>query len=116
MVLGDFNLPSLRWDMEEPLDYYIYPLDLEFYEMFATVGLSQVVREPTNFPSCTILDLILLSHSDRMGCCCVLPPLPSCSHACILISYIFQNNTNVLDPGAQSPLIYIECGPGVGTI
>ena len=90
IILGDFNLPSLNWTLEDVLSVYVAPLDRQFFDLFMSIGLEQVICEPTNFPSCNTLDLILMTHPNRLGSSIVLPPLPHCSHGVILASYIFQ--------------------------
>ena len=101
IIQGDFNLPTLRWDMN-PSSFYISPLDLLFYDTFTLLGLNQVVSEATNSPSGTILDLFLTADTDRVGECVVLPPLPGCSHSPVKVDYIFQNfpRSNVDNPSS----------------
>ena len=97
---GDFNLPSLRWDQPNLQSFYIYPLDLRFYDVFTTIGLTQIVSEGTIFPSGNVLDLCLVSFPDRVGSCNVLPPLPSCPHCPVLVNYVFQDlNTSISTNG-----------------
>ena len=80
VVLGDFNLPSLNWRLDDLFSQYISPLDRQFYDVFSQVGLYQIVNESTHFPSGNILDLVLTTNSERIGLCNVLCPLPRCSH------------------------------------
>ena len=91
VIMGDFNLSSLKWNSSDLLSSSITPLDLEFYETFIDSGLQQVVKESTYYPAGSVLDLCLVTDSDRLGSCHVLPPLPSCGHCPVLISYVFQN-------------------------
>ena len=51
----------------------ILPIDELFMDTFAQLGLTQVVEEPTIYPSGNLLDLVLLSHAERLGDCVVLP-------------------------------------------
>ena len=102
LLQGDFNLPSLRWDNYDVLDTYVLPLDLMFYDTFCSVGLTQVVKEATNFPSGNILDLVLLSSEERIGSCSVLPPFARCSHGAVLVSYIFQNSEAISEPSTAT--------------
>ena len=90
LLQGDFNLPTLRWQTEEPAGGYVSPLDHSFMDLFTNLGLTQVVCEPTNFPSGNTIDLCLLSHHERLGSISVLPPLPACSHGPVLVQYTFQ--------------------------
>ena len=94
VLQGDFNLPTLRWENEEPAGRYVSPLDLTFMELFADLGLTQVVCEPTNFPSGNTIDLCFLSHHERLGSISVLPPLPACSHGLVLVQYTFQRHVS----------------------
>ena len=59
VVLGDFNLPSLRWASYDLLNDYVAPLDLEFFSCFMQLGLNQWVQEGTFLGSNNILDLVL---------------------------------------------------------
>ena len=90
LLLGDFNLSTLRWSEEDLMTSYIQPTDRHFLDAFMDLGLSQMVMEPTNFPSGNIIDLCLLSHPERLGSVAVKPPLPSCTHGLIKMQYTFQ--------------------------
>ena len=86
LVVGDFNLPFLRWDESGDIaEGYITPLDRSFYESFLMAGLSQIVTQPTFASSGNILDLILVSNSEMVGDYYVLPPLPRCHHSPVLV-------------------------------
>ena len=103
VLQGDFNLPSLKWDLDEMYDSYIYPCDREFFELFMNLGLAQIIKKPTIFPSANILDLFLTSDPERVGEYNVLPPFPGCAHCPIVVSYIFQlNNVNSSSTGDTS--------------
>ena len=99
-IMGDFNLPSLDWCGDISRDSYITPTDRLFRDCFLTVGLSQVVCEPTNFPSGTTIDICLVSDEERVGSCVVLPPLLSCSHGMVKVLYTFQYEPADLDTQA----------------
>ena len=58
-------------------------------EAFIEMGLTQMVKEATNYPSGNILDLIMLTHAERLGSYQVLASLPACSHCPITVEYIF---------------------------
>ena len=75
-MLGDFNLPTLKWPENGLEDGYVRPLDQKFYDLFQLCGLAQFVHEPTHWPSGTTLDLVLTSEPELMGEVVVLPPLP----------------------------------------
>ena len=70
VLMGDLNLPSIRWAGGESWDAMV-PTDRTFYDCFAALGVTQVVRESTMYPSGNILDLVLLSHEERLGDCVV---------------------------------------------
>ena len=92
LVMGDFNLPSIQWLEESPAEsaHPVSPTDTQFLDCFTGLGLTQVVRESTIFPSGNILDLILFSHEERFGDYEVLPPLPGCCHSPVTATYVFQ--------------------------
>ena len=92
LLMGDFNLPSIQWKLDDPSSAYISPPDLNFYDLFLHLGLEQIIKEPTNFPSGNIIDLCLSSNFERIGTYEVLAPLPSCTHAPVLVHYVFQNS------------------------
>ena len=58
LLLGDFNLPTLKWYQTGLPDGYIAPLDQKFSDVFSISGLRQWVHEPTFLPSGNILDLV----------------------------------------------------------
>ena len=89
LILGDFNLPSLKWDSDLPSNYML-KLDREFLEIFTSLGLTQWVQCPTYVLSDNILDLIFTSEGDRVGEVRVCPPLPGGLHSPVLCDYIFQ--------------------------
>ena len=57
ILMGDFNLPSLRWDLLPLSTHYILPTDQLFLDCFDSLGLTQWVCEPTYPRSGNILDL-----------------------------------------------------------
>ena len=80
LLMGDFNLPTLKWPEDGVELGYVSPLDRKFCDLFLLCGLTQFVHEPTHWPSGTTLDLILTSESELMGEVSVLAPLPHCRH------------------------------------
>ena len=87
---GDFILPGIPLngvDMSSPSMSHI---EKDFYDLFTLMGLSQIVDCGTYFPSGNTLDLLLTSFPERCGFCKTLPPLPSCAHTPVLVSYVFQ--------------------------
>ena len=91
VVQGDFNLPSIVWSLEDVFTSYISPLDRFYYDVFVSLGFTQIVKVATNFPSGNILDLFFTTNHERVGHYEVLPPLPCCSHGVVLVSYVFQS-------------------------
>ena len=96
IILGDLNLPSIDWTNEN-IDSYLLPTDRQFMEFFNDAGLTQVIHEPTNFPSGTTIDLCLVTDPDRVCTIEVLPPLPSCSHGIVKLLYTFQGGSQQVD-------------------
>ena len=88
ILMGDFNLPTLRWESEDMLNRYISPTDSLFYDMFAVAGLNQWVDKPTFVPSGNVLDLVLTTDTDVIGSVDVLPPLPRCHHSPVIFEYV----------------------------
>ena len=100
ILLGDFNLPSIKWGSQSMLDEYISPIDSLFYDAFTIAGLSQWVDQPTFVPSGNVLDLILTSEGDVVGTVEVLPPLPRCHHSPVVFEYFCQSMP--LDDGVDT--------------
>ena len=92
LMLGDFNLPTLKWSVELVPDSYMSPNDSLFYDCFSECGLFQWVTFGTFFPSNNTLDLILTTDEDRIGEVYSSPPLPGCHHCPVTCSVIFQFN------------------------
>ena len=90
LLLGDFNLPSLKWSESSVWNSYVTPTDRFFYECFIECGLSQWVSFGTYFPSGNILDLVLSSDEDRVGEIYAAPPLPGCHHCPVICSLVFN--------------------------
>ena len=87
LLLGDFNLPTLKWSEMEPASGYVSPLDASFYEFFCLSGLHQCVTQPTFYPSGNILDLVFSSDVDTIESVEVGAPLSGCHHCPVLFSY-----------------------------
>ena len=97
VLQGDLNLPDLHWNDDVVAPPSTGRLDLDFYHTFISVGLEQVVTDSTIFPSGNIIDLFLSTHSERVGSCEVLAPLPGCYHVPIIVSYVFQDLPGTLN-------------------
>ena len=95
VVMGDFNLPSLKWDDENGSFHYTSPTDRYFANCFADCGLTQLVKEGTFFPSGNTLDLILCSDVDRFLDVECVSPLPNCYHCPVVGRMIYQ--TSILE-------------------
>ena len=89
LLLGDFNLPSIRWQSEAPGDG-VTARDELFLNLFDTLGLIQLVKEPTFIRSGNILDLVLSSERDRVQNVVLCPPFPHCGHALVMFDYFLQ--------------------------
>lgn len=92
--MGDFNLPSLKWDLPPLSAHYVTPTDQVFLDCFNALGLIQWVSEPTYPRSSNILDLFLTTDHDRVGQVRVLPPLPKCDHCPFVVDYIYQESSS----------------------
>ena len=74
---------------------------MSFSNAFASVGLTQIIREGTFFPSGSVLDLCLVLDLDRVGLTRVLPPLSGSYHCPILSGYIFRTQCAVINNDGQ---------------
>ena len=116
-LVGDFNLPSVDW-IDEHSSHGVAMSDLVFLDAFTTLGFIQIVCESTIYPSGNILDLILLSHAERLGDHEVLAPLPGCDHCPVITDYVFQDrdfqpnaneNTNIFLWGRGKYNLFYRC-------
>ena len=89
VVMGDFNLPTLKWPLESMAGNYVCPVDREFRDCFIQNGWTQWVEFST-FPSGNTLDLVFTSEGDRVMDIVACPPLPGCHHVPVLFGYVFQ--------------------------
>ena len=87
LLMGDFNLPTLRWPEDSVEAGYVSPLDRKFCDLFSLCGLTQFVHEPTHWPAGTLLDLVLTSEPELIGEVSVLPPLPHCRHGPVVFEF-----------------------------
>ena len=99
VLMGDFNLPSLKWEEPELPVGSGTPHDRAFLDAFLLMGLEQWVRESTFLPSGNILDLVFTSDEDIVSDVEVLAPLPGCHHCPVVVTLLPHRN----DPGI-SPL------------
>ena len=90
VFLGDFNLASMSWPLEDLHNNYISLVDREFLDCFRNCGLTQWVNFGTYFPSGNILDLVLSTDDDRIFDVLSEPPFPACHHVPVLFKVIFQ--------------------------
>ncbi|KAK4321887.1 hypothetical protein Pmani_007350 [Petrolisthes manimaculis] len=91
VLLGDFNLPSIHWDLPIP-DAQITHIDAQYLDLFTTLGLQQHVLSPTFVSSGNILDLVLTSERDRATNVTISPPFPKCGHTPVHFMYVFQSS------------------------
>jgi hypothetical protein len=105
VVLGDFNLPSVRWPEDAVQRVNVSRTDQLFLDCFAVCGLHQWVSESTFVSSGNVLDLFLTSELDRVGDVEVLAPLPRCSHSPVICDYLFENVSEP-DDGTRHSLRY----------
>ena len=85
LLLGDFNLPSIRWNLEDPRVQYLSPTDRMFYDVFRVLGLKQYICEATFFPSGNILDLVLASDPEFVVDSSICEPFPHCHHCPLVV-------------------------------
>ena len=90
VVLGDFNLPTLCWPLDDHAGRYASPVDRLFRECFVELGWSQWVQFGTFIPSGNTLDLIFTTETDRVFEVFSSEPLPGCHHTPVYCSLIFQ--------------------------
>ena len=82
IVMGDFNFPSIDWDLEHSLNAQ----EQSFLERVSETGLNQMVHEPTRFrggqrPS--LLDLLLVSDENLIRNTEIMAPFGKSDHATI---------------------------------
>jgi hypothetical protein len=92
VVLGDFNLPSLVWPLENLFDNYISPVDRIFLDCFVDLGLTQWVEECTFISSGNVLDLFFTSENDRVGDVVIAAPFPRCAHSPVVCDVLFRRD------------------------
>lgn len=92
ILVGDFKLPSIDWSSEIPCA--ISAVDINFPDLFTSLGLSQWVKQPTFLCSDHILDLIFTTEHDRISNLTLLDPLPGCDHFPIIFDYLFCSSAS----------------------
>ena len=92
VVLGDFNLPALRWTSDGTVtgSGRISAVEASFMDCFLSIGFTQWICEPTFLSSGNTLDLILTTDGDRVSDVSVHSPFPNCQHSPVACSYTFQ--------------------------
>ena len=101
ILIGDFNLPTLRWSCGDQPLRAVSSSDSRFLDAFNTLGLTQWIEEATFPRSGNILDLIFTTETDRISEIDVRPPPPGCDHASIHCQYTFDKEVQT---PAYSPL------------
>ena len=103
VIVGDFNLPSIDWKLDEAL-FLRYPAVTQlFVDCFRDVGLHQWVESSTFVSSGNILDLLLTTETDRVSVVEVLAPFPRCGHCPIYFQYVFLSETRGVDKSTMAP-------------
>ena len=100
LLMGDFNLPTLKWPVDGLEMGYVSPVDQAFSDLFAVSGLTQTVHLPTYFPSGNVLDLVLTSEPELIGGVSVEPPFHTativlCWLSCLLRGLLLVGNRGV---------------------
>ena len=90
VVLGVFNLATLKCNADDTFFNYATLNDMSFVSTFASVGLTQIIKEGTFFPTGNVLDLCLVLHLGRVEVTRVLPPLPGSHHCHIILEYVLN--------------------------
>ena len=95
IILGDFNLPKIKWsNLEYPLDG-VHDI---LFELFSCSGFTQFVTEPTHFSNsanCNILDLILSNNQLCLNIDEIGTPLSTSDHATIHFSIFDTSSSDV---------------------
>ena len=90
ILIGDFNLPTIKWSSELQLSRSMSSSDSRFLDAFNALGLTQWIVESTFPRSGNILDLILTTETDRISEVAVNPPPPGCDHCSVHCQYTFD--------------------------
>ena len=90
VVMGDFNLPSLSWPLEEADSDSIRAVDRQFRDCFVGLGWTQWVEFGTFHRSDNILDLVFTSDEDRIVDISSDSLMPRCGHFPIIFSLAYQ--------------------------
>ena len=101
VLMGDFNLPSLKWNEPELPVERANQHDREFLDAFLLMGLEQWVREPTFLLSGNVLDLVFTSDDDVVSDVEVHAPLPGCHHCPVVINMLPHRNYHAT-PGSNT--------------
>ena len=87
--------PTVPWAQENfGTEALLSRTDSQTVDTFSSLGLEQLVNEPTNFPYCIIIVLVLCSHRDKLENVEVLAPFSSCSHGVLFYEYFFQESNS----------------------
>ena len=90
LVVGDFNLPNIKWNSLNHQVGLCFP-EREFFNLFTSLGLHQFVTESTFIYSDNTLDLVLSSEGDCVNNLNLLPPFPRCGHLLVVFDYLYQH-------------------------
>ena len=88
ILLGDFNLPSLKWCSDGLVAGNMSSTERIFIDAFSVSGLHQWVWEGTFFPSGNTLDLIFTSDREAVVELTSFAPLPRCHHCPVVFKLV----------------------------
>ena len=91
VIMGDLNLPTIKWPMEISHSASISRTDRAFLDCFIECGLSQWVNFGTFLSSDNVLDLVLTSNEDRVCDVYSLPVLPKCQHYPVVCEMVYED-------------------------
>ena len=99
IVMGDFNLPTLKWPLEtgNENDIGVCPTDQRFRDCFVGLGWTQWVEFGTSTRSNNVLDLVLTSDNDRLVDIYAAEPFPHCHHIPIVFSLTYQGSDRTIE-------------------
>ena len=87
ILLGDFNIDFCNSS---------HPMTTKLTNFCNSLMLTQVVDEPTHMSATSnqsLIDLVFLSHPQKLKQCCVAPPLANSDHCCVNLSVTHRCGT-----------------------
>ncbi len=102
VVVGDFNLPNLKFNPELKWPNFVHP-ENPIYELFTTTlintGLTQLIREPTH---CLGNWLDLLLGTDPLNLACVKVEVPFCTSDHNSVCFLLCSEQSECSPKPES--------------